>query len=154
MRSAKTDLAWRRIVHVDAEALQLTENCSRHWPILAELLVILPLPLSPDFVRKARGKIQIGTGKIQHPRRHYDCHFQRQQFIIGIKQERDFEAANLRHAQFIQPLINISFAQPGFACVMNFERGQAQFCIAFDGVNDTVNPKAKPSDQPQPMAGA
>ena len=65
-RLSKADIVWRGIEHVDADVFQIIQNDLRHRPIRAELFLVLPLPVRPNFVRKLRGKIEISAREVEH----------------------------------------------------------------------------------------
>ena len=146
-RLPKANIARRRVVHVNAEVLQLAEDPPRHRPVGAKLLLILPGPFLPYLVRKLRRGVQVSGGEIQHERRHHNGYFQRQQFIIEIQQVRDIKSKNLRHPQFFQPLIHPPLPEVRLRRIVNLQRRRADFRVAFNRENNSgtsTYPKASP----------
>jgi len=130
-------------VHVDAEVLQITEDYLRHGPTCAELLLILPGPVRPGFVRKLRRKIQPGAREIQHMGRRDHGHLQHPQAVVTAEKLRNFKPTKFRHAEPGQPFIDRPFPQIGLAVKVRLERSGREFRVAFGQPDDTWIPTPK-----------
>ena len=103
--SFEPDVVGGRIVHVDAEVGQITEDDLRGGPVRAELFFVLAGPVFPDFVGELRREVQVGAGEIQDERRFSDRRLEREQWVVEIDQLRHSEGANLGDALLFQPLL-------------------------------------------------